>query len=160
MDRLPNNQSARRVVEEPRPSVFPYLAAAVVVALVVWTIVQDRTQDSKPPHEQAPAIKSVERLPDSHPTRGDLRTLFTADDYPFEAERNGEQGTVQVKLNVDAAGRVNGCTVVRSSGHASLDNATCAILQGRARFLPARDSNSQPVPSEVTSPPITWRLEG
>jgi protein TonB len=91
---------------------------------------------------------------------GDLRTLFSADDYPAEAQRNGEEGTVQAELSVDARGHVRGCTVIHSSGHASLDSATCRILQRRARFDPAHDVNGDAVASSVVTPRIVWRLEG
>jgi len=78
-----------------------------------------------------------------------LRTLFSADDYPAEAQQNGEEGTVQVALTVDVNGKVSGCTVIRSSSYASLDRATCNILQRRARFVPARDAAGRPIPDRV-----------
>jgi protein TonB len=55
---------------------------------------------------------------------------------------------------------VSGCEIIRSSGHKSLDDATCSILQRRARFTPARAADGQPIASTVVSPPIVWRLEG
>lgn len=156
MDRRPPT----RVVEEPKRSPTPYLAVAIVAAVVVWTVAQDRIQDLGSSPAERRELPQQEPPPEPGNARGDLRTLFSADDYPAEAQRNGEQGTVQVALTVDPTGKVSQCRVVLSSGSASLDGATCSILQRRARFLPARDASGRPVSDRVTSPPITWRLEG
>ncbi|HEX6784631.1 MAG TPA: energy transducer TonB [Sphingomicrobium sp.] len=151
-----------RVVDEPKRSIVPFLAIAIVAAIVIWTVEQDRIQDltSRPgKRRELPAASHQVPLPTNR-SSGDLRTLFTADDYPAEAQLNGYEGTVQVALTIDVSGRVSGCTIVRSSNHESLDQATCDILQRRARFVPARDAAGRPVPDRVISPPVTWRLEG
>jgi protein TonB len=92
--------------------------------------------------------------------KGSLAGLINPEDYPASAQRAEEQGTVRVRLDVGANGRVTSCTVSSSSGSSALDAATCRILRSRARFTPARDSNGNPAPDTITSPPITWRLEG
>lgn len=92
--------------------------------------------------------------------KGDLRTLFSSDDYPASAQASGAEGTVQAVLTIGPDGRVTGCSVTRSSGNGSLDSATCSILRRRAKFTPARDSNGNPTSDTYTTPPITWRLEG
>jgi TonB family protein len=84
--------------------------------------------------------------------------LFSIDDYPPEALRNGEQGTVGVRLDIDSTGRVSGCTVTQSAGSAILDSATCRLLTSRARFTPATDAHGRPVPDVITTK-ITWRLD-
>ena len=91
--------------------------------------------------------------------KGNLQNLFSGDDYPPDALRNEDQGTVSVSLNIGTDGRVTGCSVVGSSGSRSLDNATCRILRSRARFTPAKGSNGQPM-TDTYSQRITWRLEG
>jgi protein TonB len=149
----------KRVIEEPPRSLLPFIALAIVAAVGFWSIEQSM-RDSTPE-----AIQSVSKTqrPDelgARSSKADLRTVFSADDYPADAQRNGEQGTVQATLAIDARGQVSGCTIVRSSGHASLDNATCDILQRRARFSPARDLSGDAIPSTVTTPPVVWRLEG
>ena len=88
-----------------------------------------------------------------------MQSLFSGDDYPSDAQRNDEQGTVGVSLSISADGRVSGCSVTSSSGSRSLDNATCRILRSRARFTPAKGSNGQNMP-DTYSKRITWRLEG
>jgi protein TonB len=92
--------------------------------------------------------------------KGDLRSLFSADDYPAAAQSAGAEGTVQATLTIGPDGRIAACNVTRSSGNSSLDSATCNILRRRAKYVPARDSNGQPTTDTVSTPPIVWRLEG
>lgn len=92
--------------------------------------------------------------------KGDLRTLFSADDYPASAQAAGAEGTAQATLTISPTGQVVGCNLSRSTGNGALDSATCNILRRRARFTPARDSNGQPTTDTITTPPIVWRLEG
>ena len=92
--------------------------------------------------------------------KGDLRTLFTADDYPASAASAGAEGTAQATLSIGPDGRVTGCNLTRSTGNSALDSATCNILRRRAKFTPARDSNGNPTSDTVTTPPIRWQLEG
>ena len=92
--------------------------------------------------------------------KGDLRTLFSADDYPASAQAAGAEGTAQAELTIGPDGRVVGCSLTRSTGNSALDSATCNILRRRAKFTPARDSNGNPTTDTVPTPPIVWRLEG
>ena len=92
--------------------------------------------------------------------KGDLRTLFSADDYPAAAQAAGAEGTAQAQLTIGPDGRVVGCNLIRSTGNSALDSATCNILRRRAKFTPAKDSNGQPTTDTVSTPPIVWRLEG
>jgi protein TonB len=92
--------------------------------------------------------------------KGDLRTLFGPDDYPASAQASGAEGTSQAQITIGPDGRVVGCDIIRSSGNGALDSATCNILRRRAKFTPARDSNGQATTDTITTPPITWRLEG
>ena len=92
--------------------------------------------------------------------KGDLRTLFSADDYPASAQASGAEGTSQATITIGPDGRVAGCNITRSSGNSALDAATCNIIRRRAKFVPAKDSNGNAVSDTITTPPITWRLEG
>lgn len=87
----------------------------------------------------------------------DLATLFTDADYPAEARRLGQTGRVAAMLETDSAGRVVGCKVIQSSSSPSLDSATCAILQSRARFKPAVDAGGRATAGVYLSR-INWRL--
>ena len=109
-----------------------------------------------PPPAPPPPRKTVS----AQSARGDLRTLFTADDYPASAASAGAEGTAQAELTIGPDGRVTGCNLTRSTGNSALDSATCNILRRRAKFTPARDSNGNPTSDTVQTPPIRWQLEG
>lgn len=102
---------------------------------------------------QALTMSPPAKPPGSHP-----KVLFSYEDYPAEAVRNHWQGTVIADLTVSAAGRVTACKIVKSSGHAVLDDATCNIIIQRATFNPARDANGKPIEDHVQTPPIAWIL--
>src|SRR6185295_2702893 len=55
--------------------------------------------------------------------KGDLRTLFSGDDYPASAQASGAEGTAQATLTIGADGRVTGCSLIRSTGNGALDSA-------------------------------------
>ena len=63
----------------------------------------------------------------------------TDNDYPLDAIRRRESGTVEYDVDVSAAGQPLGCTVTRSSGSASLDRRTCELVMTRGAFIPASD---------------------
>lgn len=89
--------------------------------------------------------------------KGTLVGLFSSDDYPSEALRAGETGTVHVLLTIDTSGRVSDCHVKLSSLSPSLDAATCRVLSERARFEPAHDRAGRPV-ADNYSQRITWKI--
>lgn len=103
-----------------------------------------------------PAEKGRGRKPVTRAT-ANLVALFSTDDYPREAWRNGEQGTVAVTLIVTADGQVADCIVDKSSGSPSLDLQTCRILWTRAHFTPARDARGNPV-QDTFYQRIRWEL--
>lgn len=92
--------------------------------------------------------------------QGDVRPLFTADDYPVGALLLGQEGAAQAKLTVGPNGRVMGCEIVRSSSYPALDSATCALLTRRAKFRPARDASGLATVDEYITPPVNWVIEG
>lgn len=89
--------------------------------------------------------------------RGSIVNLFSTDDYPPSALRNDEQGTTGVRITIGPDGRVWSCAVIASSGSASLDTATCSIIQRRARFAPARDESGNAV-ADTVDQRIRWEL--
>lgn len=80
-----------------------------------------------------------------------------SDDYPAEAIRRGEQGLVGLALDVDATGRVTGCSIIATSGSAVLDEHTCKLLIARASFQPAQDVAGKPVAGRWQSR-FRWEL--
>jgi protein TonB len=127
-------------------------------------VMQEATPPPIPPVAVAPPPPAPppppRKVQSAQSAKGDLRTLFSADDYPASASAAEAQGTAQATLTIGPDGRVVGCNLIRSTGNGSLDSATCNILRRRAKFTPARDSNGQPTTDTVTTPPIVWRLEG
>lgn len=89
--------------------------------------------------------------------RADLVKLFSSDDYPAVAVRNGQSGRVKFALLIQEDGRVADCTIVETSGVASLDSQACAMLKVRAKFEPARDNDDKPAKDAVVGS-IVWRI--
>lgn len=134
-------------------------AATITSSPVIMT----PTPRGAPPIIVAPAPPpvSLQSLPPEgdfpHRASANLPALFATDDYPFEARRKGETGTVAFTAAIDRDGRVTDCTITTSSGSPSLDLATCSIIRSRARFRPARDAAGRAV-EDSQSARISWRL--
>lgn len=76
--------------------------------------------------------------------------------YPVSARRNGEQGTVTLRVLVDREGMPASVAVEKTSGFAPLDNAAREAVRAW-RFAPARRGN-QAVEAWVLVP-VVFRLE-
>ena len=83
--------------------------------------------------------------------------VIANDDYPAAALRAGEEGDVEYRLTIGPTGRVEECVVTASSGSASLDAATCRLLGGRWRFVPARNGTGEAV-RDVQTGWIRWSI--
>jgi hypothetical protein len=59
---------------------------------------------------------------------------ITDDDLPPSAMSGRSLGMLKARLRVSPIGRVDGCTIVMSSGNEDLDERTCRLLSRRARF--------------------------
>lgn len=81
----------------------------------------------------------------------------TNDDYARRWIMEEMAGTAKFALSIDASGRVTGCTITRSTGHAALDSATCDLVGKRARFDAARDGSGKPVAGSYSGT-ITWNI--
>ncbi len=75
---------------------------------------------------------------------------------PRMAVRLGEQGTVWLRIVVDAQGRLKQASVRRSSGHARLDEQALLDIRS-ARFVPYLE-NGQAVEWETTAP-LAYEIE-
>lgn len=87
-----------------------------------------------------------------------LRGRITGDDYPRAAAAAGIEGSLDARYVVGTDGRVASCTVIRSSGSAELDAATCRLVRQRFRYRPARDDNGRKV-ADVVIEDHHWILE-
>jgi len=90
--------------------------------------------------------------------KGDVRSVFSSTDYPWEALTRRQQGTVQFLLLIDEKGQVAACHVLSASGVPALDAMGCQVIQTRARFKPALDSAGKPIRSSYVTPPVMWRM--
>lgn len=89
--------------------------------------------------------------------RGKPGSWVTNADYRPRWVREELTGTAGFRLSIDAAGKVTGCTITRSTGHAALDTATCELVTKRARFDAARDGNGKPVAGTYANT-VTWAI--
>lgn len=88
---------------------------------------------------------------------GRIPAILSDDDYPVEAIRKREQGTVGFRLEILKTGAIASCSINDSSGSKLIDETTCRIMSERARFNPARDARGRAVADSFNSR-IVWRL--
>jgi TonB family protein len=81
---------------------------------------------------------------------------ISKEDYPASALAAGEQGTSIFTLDIDDAGKVQGCSITTSSGSVVLDQQAC-VISARWKFQPARDINGKPTFGR-TKHNLIWRL--
>jgi TonB family protein len=74
-------------------------------------------------------------------------------DYPATALAARAEGTTSVQLDIAQDGTPVKCNVAKSSGHASLDEASCELLMKRAQFRPSTTNTEQ---SFATN--IQWKI--
>ena len=84
---------------------------------------------------------------------------ITNGDYPADALRQRQQGTVMILWTIGVDGRVTDCLPVIPSGTASLDQAACSAIIGRGRYKPALDKDGKPMVSHYARK-VVWRLPG
>ena len=94
---------------------------------------------------------------DGKPSTIGLLSLFSSDDYPAEAMRKEETGTVAARISVDDKGKVTGCEVTETSKSPSLDAVTCSVFMERAKFRPALDAKGKAVAGSYTQR-VRWML--
>lgn len=92
------------------------------------------------------------------PAKGDVRAVFTADDYPKLALFRSQEGTAQFLILIDEKGGVAGCHVVSPSGVPILDAMGCAVIQKRTKLRPAKNPSGKSVRSAFVTPPIRWQM--
>lgn len=106
--------------------------------------------------EPLPSVKPS-FAPQAARPRSDPKSWVTVEDYRGSWIRQELTGKARFRLDIAADGRVTGCTITASSGHAALDQATCALVSKRARFQPARGSEGEPVAGSYSNA-IDWQL--
>jgi TonB family protein len=89
---------------------------------------------------------------------GELRQAFSSGDYPDVALLKEQEGSIRVAILVDEQGKVSDCTVIKTSGVASLDAQSCAVIQQRAKLKPAVGLDGKPAKGSLAQT-ITWAIE-
>lgn len=152
----PQQEAPPPPVVSPPPIVRTNVAPPIVQTVhVAPPVIITPTAPQAPPAPPAPPPppKKIETAR----AKANLASYVSNDDYPPSAIRAEEQGTTGFRLDVGPDGRVTNCTVTSSSGSSALDQATCRLMQRRARFTPAKDADGSPTTDSVSSR-IKWVL--
>ena len=122
------------------------------VRVVVPTPVPSATPAPPATPSPTPSIAPVAAVPRNGP-----QGWITNDDYSNSDLRREREGTARYRLVIGSNGRVNSCEIVQSTGHSSLDSATCRLIQRRAQFNAATDSRGERVVGTYTGS-VSWRI--
>lgn len=85
----------------------------------------------------------------AHPVEEPGR-LFGPGDYPMAALRNFKQDNLEVWLNIDAQGQIASCRVISDFASPEINDAICAMVRRKERFVPARTKEGTAVPDFYT----------
>ncbi|MEM7781436.1 MAG: energy transducer TonB [Pseudomonadota bacterium] len=99
-----------------------------------------------------PSFDPVSAAPSGNPGE-----WITNSDYRTSWINRGFEGVAGFSLTIDTRGRVTNCSITQSTGHSALDQATCRLLERRARFEPARDSSGNTVSGSYSSS-VNWSI--
>lgn len=110
----------------------------------------DGTPASAPVQPDSPAPTPADAAPAGGATVSARPLRSPRPEYPVQALRRGETGTVLLQVEVDANGRPTRVQVVQSSRSRALDRAAADAVE-RWEFSPAL-RNGQPVPARVLVP--------
>lgn len=169
--------------DPPRKSASPLIWILILIALIAfgWYFYNQRTMpdgttegltpppatsDAMTPAESSSAEKEAEagkaKRPKSVAEATTPRSREVAlieqpqPEYPLEAARAREQGTVLIEAQVDALGNVSDVGIARRSGSRTLDRAAMREVR-RWKFTPAMEGGKT-VASSIQVP-VDYRLE-
>lgn len=128
----------------------PVLTTSATTAMEsIPQVVEPPRQEAETPRAETPVPAPANPAP--QPPRFDAAYLDNPrPPYPMLSRRMGEQGTVQLRVQVDAGGQPLDVKIHVSSGSPRLDNAALEAVR-RWRFVPARQGNT-PVAASVIVP--------
>lgn len=109
--------------------------------------------------QAAPAVQDTS--PPSKARKAKTRVISwqTDDDYPADALRKHQAGTVKYRMTIDATGKAIACHVTGSSGYSALDEKTCPLIISNSRYEPARDDAGKNIASDLNGT-FTWSIPG
>ena len=120
------------------------------------TVSDEVTPPSRPETSAPGTDNSARNLPEKAPAPASPKFLparvrsTSRPNYPSSAMRRSEEGVAQVRLSLDADGKVTGAAISSSSGFAALDAAALKAA-ARWKFAPAT-KGGQPVASAIVVP--------
>lgn len=79
---------------------------------------------------------------------GPVSAWISDADYPAESRARGEEGVVTVRYQITATGRAADCRPLFARAPLRLYRTTCALIEQRARYVPAYDTRGRPIASE------------
>lgn len=82
---------------------------------------------------------------------------ITNNDYSNADLRRENEGTARYRLVIGSDGRVDACEITASTGHDSLDRATCRLITSRARFEAATDGTGARVVGTYSGT-VSWQI--
>lgn len=138
------SEAAQDALRNPRPAPPPVAVPSPTNVPAQGPVADSTQQNNAPPAGLAPGSVPVAI---SRP----------APRYPSDALRNGESGTVLVRIEVGADGEPTAVSVVARSGSRSLDRAAVQAAK-RWRFRPAQQNGS--AVASAVEVPIEFALDG
>jgi protein TonB len=141
----------------PPPEVTVQTDAPPPPTISTQSVAPPPPQPTFVPAPAPPAPAPAPAGPTTRATPANARVFeVSEDDYPPASLRAEEEGVTQVKVAINAQGRVETCEVQASSNFPKLDERTCKIAQSRWRFKPAL-TNGAPVADTLVKR-IRWQI--
>ncbi len=146
-----------RIVTPPRPMPLPdpFVLSDTTDTLPPLSDEITLTVPPQPIPNPGPSLGAIQ--PIAATPRNDPSRWVTDGDYKSRWIREELVGRATFRLDINANGKVENCSITRSTGHAVLDQATCSLISKRARFKPAKASDGSPTSGVYTSS-IRWQL--
>lgn len=101
-------------------------------------------------------VWNADGIPGGQPPRADWQRILEAHFYPGVGDARLFGGAVTVALLIDEAGKPADCSVIESSGVASLGVQACALIAERGKFWPATGADGKAVKSSILKR-LDWR---
>ena len=151
---LPADGTVTIVTEKKQP-----LTLAMTTSAAAFEAVEKCNDDTLRVLKIDPAIRrSIGSY--ATPVQGEEQERWVRpEDYPTGANMKGQQGSTTILYTITKAGSVSGCRTVISSGSTGLDDAACAAVTRRARFVPARNLAGEVIDSPRIQK-VDWSLPG
>jgi protein TonB len=154
-------QSTNSVVfTPPVPDIFPPKPSIFETTPILPPLTDDlelTVEKTLPNIGTGPGIAPKPFKPEQVRPRNDPSSWLTDNDYRTNWIRKEMYGTASFALSIGTNGRVENCSITKSTGHAALDDATCKLVAKRARFTPAKNGLGEPVQGSFSSS-IRWVL--